>query len=129
MTKLYQYEVTGLQAVIHLLPTALVQIGATTATSHGSIYNVNLRFVKDSIGYGSPSPHTIRVIVCILHRAVTCNKHYRLSIGARQVIDRQLHITHHCLQWIQRRVVAGHNALSSRAGIHHRPKATSMYLV
>ena len=129
VAKLYQHKVTRLQAVIHLLPAALVQIRSTTATSHRSIHNINLRFVKDRIGYCTPAPHTILIFVSILHCTVTRNKHDRLSLGTCQVVHGQLHIAHHSFQWIQCWVVAGHNALSSRAGIHHRPKATSMYLV
>ena len=129
MAKLYQHKVTRLQTVIHLLPAALVQVRATATSSHGSIDDVYLRLIKDGVSYGTPSPHAILIFVGILDSAVTCNKDDRLSLCTCNVVDGQLHIAHHGLQRVQRRVVTGHQALCCRPGIHHRPKTTGMYLV
>ena len=129
MTELDEHEIAWLQTVIHLLPTALVQVGTTTATGLGCIHNADFVFIKHRICHGPPAPHAVLILIGILHGAVASDKHHGLAIRTIHLPGVQFHVLHHRLQRVQRRVAAGHQALGSRTGIHHRTKTTGVYLI
>ena len=129
MTKLYQYKIARFQRVIDAIPASFVQIRTTAATCHGSVDNVNLGLVEDGVSYGTPTPHAVRIFVGILHRAVACDEDNGLAFCASQFVSRQLHVTHHGLQWGECGIMAGHQAFSSRTGIHHCAETAGMNLV
>ena len=129
MSELNEYKIARFQRVIDTFPASFVQIRTTAAASHGGIDNINLGLVEDGVGYRPPAPHAVRILVGILHCAVTRDEHHRFTLSACQVVGGQLHIAHHGFQRVECWIVTGHQTLGCRAGIHHGAKTTGMNFV
>ena len=115
--KLDEHIVAFLKRVIHLVPTALVQITAQRTAGHGGIGHRNLLGVERLVGHGTPAPHSVFLLVGVLHRGIAGEPYHGLSLLAVHLHTGQFHVAQQCLQRLDGRMVAGGNAFGCRAGV------------
>ena len=88
MAELDGHKVAGLQRVVHLLPQALADKRAGRASGTGGVHQRNLALVENGSGLRGPAPHSVIVLVGILHRRVASEEDNGLSLRGERREER-----------------------------------------
>ena len=117
VAELDEHIVARLQRVVHLVPTAFVEIGACGASRLGTVHARDFLLVEHGAGLRTPAPHAVLVLVLVLYGGVAGDEHHGLAVLTLHTHRGQGHVLHHGLQRSQLRVGACGQSLGGRAGI------------